>query len=86
MTTETIKHLTFGLVGQKGGSRRSGLVGKGRVEVLKGIGGSQVRCTSGSLWVTIEGDNKDYVLTQNQSIAVPNLGKVLLSGSGSYQI
>jgi len=86
MTTETIKLLTFGMVGHKGGSRRSGLVGKGRTEVLKGIGGSRVRCTSGLLWVTLEGDTKDYVLTQNESIAVPNLGKVLLSGSGSYQI
>lgn len=86
MTTETIKLMTFGLYGQKRAARRTGVVGKGRVEVLKGIGGSQLRCTSGSLWVTLEGDTKDYVLTQNQSLAVPTLGKVLLSGSGSYQL
>jgi hypothetical protein len=36
--------------------------------------------------VTIEGDPKDYVLTQDQSLAIPNLGKVILSGPGSYQV
>jgi hypothetical protein len=86
MTTQTIKLMTFGLYGKKSASRRSGILGKGRTEVLKGLGGSQVRCTSGALWITIEGDPKDYILTQNQSLPIPNLGKVLLSGSGSYQI
>jgi hypothetical protein len=86
MTTETIKAITFGLYGKSSASRRSGILSKARTEVLKGLGGSQVRCTSGSIWVTIEGDPKDYILTQDQSLSIPNLGKVLLSGPGSYQV
>ena len=85
MTTQTIKLMTLGLMG-KASANRSGSLGKGRTAVLKGLGGSRVRCTSGTLWVTIEGDSKDYVLTQNQSVCIPNLGKVLLSGPGSYQV
>ena len=86
MTTQTIKLMTFGLYGKTSANRRSGKLSRGRTEVLKGLGGSQVRCTSGSLWVTIEGDPKDYILTQNESLSIPNLGKVLLSGNGSYQV
>jgi hypothetical protein len=86
MTTQTIKLMTFGLYGKTSANRRSGKLAKGRTEVLKGLGGSQVRCTSGSLWVTIEGDPKDYILTQNESLSIPNVGKVLLSGNGSYQV
>jgi hypothetical protein len=85
MTTETIKLMTLGLYGRKN-VIRSGLVGRNRTEVLRNLGGSSLRCTSGSLWVTIEGDPKDYVLTQDQSLAIPNLGKVILSGPGSYQV
>jgi len=86
MTTQTIKLMTLGLYGKTSATRRSGNLGKGRIEVLKGLGGKQVRCTSGALWVTIEGDPKDYILTQNESLSIPNLGKVLLSGNGSYQV
>jgi len=77
--------MTLGLYGRKN-VIRSGLVGRNRTEVLRNLGGSSLRCTSGSLWVTIEGDPKDYVLTQDQSLAIPNLGKVILSGPGSYQV
>ena len=86
MTAQTIKLMPFGLYGKTSANRRSGKLSRGRTEVLKGLGGSQVRCTSGSLWVTIEGDPKDYILTQNESVSIPNLGKVLLSGNGSYQV
>jgi hypothetical protein len=86
MTTETIKQTAFGIRGRKNSIHQSGLVGRNRTKVLKNIGGLQVRCTSGSLWVTIEGDSKDYILTQDQSLAIPNLGKVILSGPGSYQV
>jgi len=86
MTTQTLKLMTLGLIGKAAATRRTGTVAKGRTEVLKGLGGRQVRCTSGSIWLTIEGDAKDYILTPNQSVAIPNLGKVLLSGRGSYQI
>jgi hypothetical protein len=86
MTTQAIRRITFGLYGKSSAARRAGSLGKGRTEVLKGLGGATLRCTSGTLWVTLQGDAKDYVLTQNQTLAVPNLGKVLLSGCGSYQV
>jgi hypothetical protein len=86
MTTQAIKLMTFGLFGTPRSERRAGTLRKGTTEVLKGLGGDTLRCTSGTLWVTLQGDPRDYVLTQNQSLTVPNLGKVLLSGSGSYQI
>jgi hypothetical protein len=86
MSEQTINLITFGLYGKKSATRRTGSLRKGHVEVFKGLGGKTVRCTSGSLWVTIEGDTKDYLLNQNETVAIPNLGKVLLSGSGSYQI
>jgi hypothetical protein len=85
MTTQTIKLMTFGLIG-KASANRSGILGRGRTAVLKGLGGSRVRCTSGTLWVTLEGDTRDYVLTRNESLCIPNLGKVLLSGPGSYEV
>jgi hypothetical protein len=86
MTTETIKLMTFGLYRQKNASARTGTLRKGGIEVLKGLGGATVRCTSGTLWVTLQGDPKDYVLSRNETLAIPNLGKVLMSGNGSYRI
>ena len=84
MTTQALKLMTFGLL-RKETASRSGRVPKGRTEVFKNLGGSTLRCTGGTLWVTLAGDTHDYVLTANQSVAVPNLGKVLVSGCGSYQ-
>jgi hypothetical protein len=86
MTTETIKQTAFGIQAKRNAVHPSGQVAKHRTEVLRNLGGSRIHCLSGSLWVTIEGDTKDYILTQDQSLAIPNLGKVLLSGSGSYQV
>jgi len=86
MTTQAIKLMTLGLYGKSSATRRTGTLRKGATEVLKGLGGATLRCTSGMLWVTLQGDSRDYVLTQNQSVAVPNLGKVILSGSGSWKI
>jgi hypothetical protein len=86
MNNETLKTMTIGIPRNKDTMPSSGLVGRNRTEVLRNLGGRRVRCTSGILWVTIEGDPKDYVLTQNQSLSIPNLGKVILSGPGSYQV
>jgi len=86
MTTQAIKLMTLGLYEAKTPTRRTGTVRPGNFEVLHDLGGSRLRCTSGTLWVTLENDARDHVLTQNQSVAVPNLGKVLMSGSGTYQI
>jgi hypothetical protein len=84
MTTKAIELMTLGLYNRKT-ARRSATLDKGDVEVLKGLGGQTLRCTAGTLWLTMEGDRKDYILTQNQAVAIPNLGKVVVTGSGSYQ-
>jgi len=86
MTTQSIKLMTLGLYRKSTPARRTGTLRKGRVEALRGLGGATLRCTEGTLWVTVQGDTHDYVLTQGQTLAVPNLGKVLVSGSGSYQV
>jgi len=86
MTTQAIKLITLGLFRAHTPTRRTGTLRQGNFEVLNDLGGSKLRCTSGTLWVTLENDTKDHVLTQNQSLAIPNLGKVLMSGCGTYQI
>ena len=86
MTTQAIKQLTLGLFESKTPTRRSGTLRKGDFEVLNDLGGASLRCTGGYLWVTLENDGKDHVLTPNQSLAIPNLGKVLVSGNGTYRI
>lgn len=87
MSEQVIKLMTLGLYGKKSASaRRTGSLGKDNLEIFKGIGGRTIRCTAGTLWLTLEGDTKDYILTQNQSLPIPGVGKVLVSGSGSYQI
>gem|GEM_PF-1723962 len=86
MTTQSIKLMTLGLYRKTSPARRTGTLRKGRVEALRGVGGATLRCTDGTLWVTVQGDTHDYVLTQGQTLAVPNPGKVLVSGTGSYQV
>jgi hypothetical protein len=85
MTTQAIKLMTLGLFNTKKSAHIAGALANGDVTTLKSVGGRSLRCTSGSLWVTIEGDAKDYLLTPNQAVAIPNLGKVVVSGSGSYR-
>jgi hypothetical protein len=86
MTTDTLRQLTLGLTYLEPVPHPSGSVRRGRTQVLRNLGGSLLRCTSGSLWVTVEGDRQDHVLTQGDTLAIPNLGKVILSGAGSYQV
>jgi len=85
MTTQAIKLMTLGLFNIKKSAHIAGALAGDDVTTLKGVGGRTLRCTSGSLWVTIEGDSKDYLLTPNQAVAIPNLGKVVVSGRGSYR-
>ena len=85
MTTQAIKLMTLGLYSAKRAAHMAGALANNEVVTLRNVGGRTLRCTSGSLWVTIEGDSKDYLLTANQAVAIPNLGKVVVSGSGSYR-
>jgi len=85
MTTQAIKLMTFGLYGNKSEARRAGSVGRDSVAVLQDLGGSTLHCTGGTLWVTVEGDLKDYVLHMDETLPIPTLGKVIVSGRGSYR-
>jgi hypothetical protein len=86
MTTQAIKLMTLGLFNARKYAPVAGaLAGHKDVTTLKGVGGRTLRCTSGNLHVTIEGDTKDYLLSVNQAVAIPNLGKVVVSGCGSYR-
>lgn len=84
MTTQAIRLMTFGLFA-KAAQDRAGAVAGGSVDTLKGMGGKTLRCTSGDLWVTLEGDRKDYILRANEVVAIPTLGKVAITGTGSWR-
>lgn len=84
MTTQAIKLMTLGLFNANS-AHMAGALANDEVISLDRIGGRTLRCTSGRLWVTIEGDSKDYLLTPNQTVAIPTLGRVVVSGTGSYR-
>lgn len=83
MTTQAIKLMTLGFFQSKPAHLAGALAND--VISLDRIGGRTLRCTSGNLHVTIEGDLNDYLLTPNQSVAIPTLGRVVISGTGSYR-
>ena len=82
MNTHTTRIRTIGLPGSKWTS--AGILGQDIVS-LEGFGGTVIRATAGTLWLTIEGDVKDYILTPGKTVYIPNSGKVLLSGTGAYE-
>lgn len=84
MTTQAIRLMTFGLFAKPAGVR-AGAVAEGSVDTLTGMGGRTLRCTSGNLWVTLEGDRQDYILNPNETVAIPTLGKVAITGTGSWR-
>ena len=59
---------------------------KGGVKAYAGLANETIHCTAGRLWVTFEGDTKDYILRAGEQLDVPNLGKLLVSGPGCYRI
>jgi hypothetical protein len=81
MTNSTTRSRAIGLPGSKWTS--TGVLGQDLIS-LDGFGGTVVRCTAGTLWLTIEGDIKDYILTPGKTVYIPDTGKVLLSGTGAY--
>jgi quercetin dioxygenase-like cupin family protein len=59
---------------------------RGRVKAYTGRGYERIFCTEGALWVTFENDPVDYVLRAGDHLAIPNGGKMLVSGQGCYRI
>lgn len=64
----------------------SGRVDHDRVAVFAHLEGQLILCDSGHLWVTIENDTEDHVLTASQYFFVPTAGKVVIGGRGGYTI
>jgi hypothetical protein len=82
MNTHTTRSKAIGLFGSRWTS--TGILGKDLV-VLEGFGGTVLRCTAGTLWLTLEGDPEDHILTPNQTVYIPDDCKALLSGTGAYE-
>lgn len=40
--------------------------------------GDEVRCTQGKVWVTFEGDSRDYVLARGESAFAPARGRAVI--------
>ncbi|HOX31399.1 MAG TPA: DUF2917 domain-containing protein [Spirochaetales bacterium] len=88
-----MKKFLFGLAGAgqvtiaEAVSEKGSLVG-GQTFALRGAKGRRVTCNSGVLWVTVEGDREDHLLSASESMVIPGRGRVLLSplGSASYRL
>lgn len=63
-----------------------GTVKGDKFATFSGLEGMAVRCTSGSLWITLENDVMDHVVRAGQDFAVPTTGKVIIGGKGSYSL
>jgi len=62
----------------------SGTVDFNRVASSPDLAGARIRCLSGYLWVTVQGDGEDRVLCAGQSLAIGRPGKVIIGGKGAY--
>lgn len=58
----------------------------GTVQASSELAGETIHCTSGHLWVTVEGDGVDHILMAGESLSIPNTGKVVIGGPGCYQL
>lgn len=59
-------------------------LGQGKYMALTGYQGCRVRCERGAIWMTVEGDNRDQVLTPGQTVTLPRGGKLVISGRGEH--
>ncbi|MDP3176709.1 MAG: DUF2917 domain-containing protein [Spirochaetaceae bacterium] len=58
----------------------------GELAVLQGKKGRWIECESGAIWITVEKEPEDRVLVRGEGLRVPNGGKILASGQGSFRI
>jgi hypothetical protein len=60
----------------------------GQARTLSHERGKILHCDFGKLWVTIEGDPEDIILTEDESFEIPSGGRVVISGleSGGYSL
>ena len=86
MSDYAIKSTTFGRREAKPHATNFGSVQGDDFVTLTGMKGKSVRCTSGYLWVTRENDVMDHILRVDQSLIIPDAGKVIVGGKGNYSL
>ena len=86
MSDYAIKLTTFGRHEAKHDTPTLGTVKGDTFATFPDLAGKVIRCTTGSLWVTLENDVMDHVLRADQSFTVPAAGKVIVGGKGCYSI
>ena len=48
--------------------------------------GARIACRSGSVWITQDGDNTDFVLERGESFASEKDGQILIYGLGDAEV
>jgi hypothetical protein len=57
-------------------------LGEGKYLAMTGHRFCRVYCARGAVWVTVEGDARDRVLTPGQDLRLAHGGKMVISGRG----
>jgi len=64
------------------GRELSSRLGEGKYLALSGYRFCRVRCARGAVWVTVDGDSRDRVLTPGQDMHLARGGKLVITGRG----
>jgi hypothetical protein len=86
MSNYTMKLAALEENGTKRETPAIGTVIYDRVASFRSLAGMTLRCTTGSLWFTLENDLMDHVLLPGQTYNIPAAGKVVIGGKGTYRI
>jgi hypothetical protein len=86
MTALTLTLSTLGLRSDDRVASDAGSVDYDHIASVTSHKGLDVRCSSGSLWVTLENDRNDFVLMPGHCLHVVGSQKVVIGGKGCYRI
>jgi hypothetical protein len=86
MNDYAINLTKFGRHQAQNATPKLGTVKGDHIASFTDLEGEVIRCTSGSLWVTLENDVMDHILRAEQSFPIPTAGKVIIGGKGSYRL
>jgi hypothetical protein len=86
MTALTLTLTTLGLRTPDRVASDAGSVDYSRTASVTSRQDLDIRCTSGHLWVTLEGDRNDFVLEPGDCLHVAGHRKVVIGGKGAYRV
>ncbi|MGO8694446.1 MAG: DUF2917 domain-containing protein [Rectinemataceae bacterium] len=88
MNRQAMKYGNVMQINVVGGEAEVKRIARGQVAVLEHSKGAKLSCNTGLLWVTIENDIVDHILSERESMAIGTNSKVVLSGiqSATYRI